>query len=95
MNIILFYDVSKYDDLERYDLIKSHIRTRAVENVCHTLTVNTISPYQTAPTGFYDKSGRILGELERNKERLLMYNLTLEEPNFGERGRIQISDMLQ
>ena len=95
LNIILFYDVFKYDDLERYNLIKSHIRTRAVENVCHTLTVNTISPYQTAPTGLYDKSGRILGELERNQEKLFMYNLMIEEPDFGERGRIQISDMLQ
>lgn len=94
LNIILFYDVSDYDDVERYELIKSHIRTRAVENVCHTLTVDTILPYQTAPTALYDKSGRILMELERNKEGLLVYDLLNFEMDFGEQGRKQISDML-
>lgn len=54
-NIILFYDVSNKEDFERYELIKSHIRTRAVENVCYTLTVNTIRPYQTAPTALFDR----------------------------------------
>ena len=28
LNSILFYDVPKYDDLERYNSIKLHIRTR-------------------------------------------------------------------
>ena len=95
LNVILFYDVSVFDDFERYELIKSHIRTRAVENVCYTLSVNTIKPYQTAPTALYDKSGRTLGELERNQEKLFLYDLDTEVPDFGEQGRIQISDLLQ
>ena len=33
LNVILFYDVSDEDDTERYEIIRSHIRTRAVENV--------------------------------------------------------------
>lgn len=94
LNVILFYDVADHDNLDRYDLIKSHIRTRAVENVCHTLTVDTIRPYQTAPTGLYDKSGRILGELERNTVGLFIYDLIVEEPDFGEQGRIDISNQL-
>ena len=92
--MILFYDVADCDNLERFDLIKSHIRTRAVENVCHTLTVNTMKPYQTAPTGIYDKSGRGLGELERNRAELFVYDLVVEEPDYGERGRIGISNRL-
>lgn len=94
LNIILFYDVADFDDIERYELIKSHVRTRAVENVTYTLTVDTIRPYQTAPTALYDKSGSSLVELERNKEGLLIYDLEKLEPDFGEKGRIEISDWL-
>lgn len=94
LNIILFYDVSDWDDVGRYDLIKGHIRTRAVENVCHTLSVDTISPYQTAPTGLYDMSGGIVCELERNQEGLLVYDFLAAEMDFGDRGRNEISDML-
>lgn len=94
LNVILFYDVSDWDDSERYDLIQSHIRTRAVENVCHTLTVDTIAPYQTAPTALYDRSGVALFEAKRNKEGLMVYDLALTEIDFGERGRKEISDLL-
>lgn len=94
LNIILFYDVTDYDDVERYEMIKSHIRTRAVENVTYTFTVNTIHPYQTAPTLLYDKSGRLLCETERNKENLLIYDLNKESLDFGEAGRKEISDWL-
>lgn len=94
LNVILFYDASDYNDIERYDLIKSHIRTRAVENVTHTLSVNTIRPYQTAPTMLYDKSGVPLIELNRNEASLLVYDLEHTQLDFGEQGRKQISDWL-
>lgn len=94
LNIILFYDVSDCDDTERYDLIRSHIRTRAVENVTYTLSVDAISPYQTAPTALYDKSGYTLLELTRNKEDVLIYDLNFQEADFGEKGRQEISDWL-
>ena len=67
LNIVLFYDVSDRDDIERYDLIKSHIRMRAVENVTYTLSVDAISPYQTAPTALYDRSGYSWIELKKNE----------------------------
>ena len=35
LNVILFYDVSDRDNADRYDLIRAHVRMRAVENVCH------------------------------------------------------------
>lgn len=95
LNIVLFYDVADMDDIERYDLIKAHIRTRAVENVTYTLTVDTISPYQTAPTALYDKSGYALIELKRNEEKMLVYDLENFPQDFGEKGRSEISDWLR
>lgn len=94
LNIILFYDMANHDDIERYELIRSHIRTRAVENVCPILTVNTSKPFQTAPTALYDKSGNPLVELERNQEALLIYDFVKTEFSFGEQGRKEISDLL-
>lgn len=94
LNVILFYDIQDDDDTERYQLIKSHIRTRAVENVTDTLSVNAIGPYQTAPTALYDRSGRPLSELKRNEEKLLVYDLKHRPFDFGEQGRKQISDWL-
>ena len=95
LNVILFYDVADFDDEGRYDLIKSHIRTRAVENVTYTLSVDSISPYQTAPTALYDRSGSALIELDRNVEKLLVCDLEKTEPDFGEKGRIEISNNMR
>ncbi len=94
LNIVLFYDVADSDDTERYKLIKSHIKTRAVENVTYTLTVNSIYPYQTAPTGIYDKSGYTIKELDRNQEGLLIFDFQNLEDDFGEKGRRFISNKL-
>lgn len=94
LNIILFYAVADDTDAERYEMIKSHIRTRAVENVTYTFSVNAIHPYQTAPTLLYDKSGRLICEAERNKENLLVYELSKQNLDFGETGRKEISDWL-
>ena len=94
LNVILFYDRSDQDDPARYELITAHIRTRAVENACHILTADTISPYQTAPTALFDRSGKILRELERNTSGLLCYDLTDLSYSFGEQGRKEISDRL-
>ena len=95
LNIVMFYDISDNDDIARYDLMKAHIRTRAVENVCHTLSVNATGPYQTAPTAIYDRSGNTLMELKRNTPGLLVYDLVLSELDFGECGRKEISDIFQ
>lgn len=94
LNIILFCDVADSDDIERYVLIKSHIRTRAVENVTYTMSVNSICPYQTAPTGIFNKSGRTINELKRNQEDLLIYHFENIADDFGEKGRRSISDVL-
>lgn len=95
LDIVLFYDVSDTDDTERYNLIRSHLLTRAVENVTPFLSVNATAPFQTAPTCFIDASGKVLAEYERNAEGLLIFDHEKEEPDFGEKGRMRYSDFLQ
>lgn len=94
LNLILFYDAADTDDRDRYDMIKGHIRTRAVENVCTTVSVNTVYPYQTAPTAVFGRSGQILAECSRNTEGMIVYDFEKTEDNFGELGRRTISDSL-
>jgi len=94
INIVMFYDVSDNNDVFRYEMIKSHIMTRAVENVTYTLSVNTISPFQTAPTILFGRSGQVLNEAVKNEEGLLVYDLERKEINFGETGRKEITDWL-
>jgi omega-amidase len=94
LNIVSFGDVADKDDSERYDLIKSHLRTRAVENVCPILSVNDIAPFQTAPTAYIDENGKITAELPRNEEKLLVYDFEFSTPSFGAKGRSTISKQL-
>ncbi|MBO4927238.1 MAG: carbon-nitrogen hydrolase family protein [Clostridiales bacterium] len=94
LNIIMFYDVSDNEDPDRYNLIRGHIRTRAVENVCYTLTSNATAPYQTAPTMLCDRSGRMLATLPVGQEGILVYDFDPGRPDFGEAGRIEISNKL-
>ncbi|WP_160317140.1 hypothetical protein [Oxobacter pfennigii] len=49
-----FCDVSNEDSMERYDMIKAHLITRAVENVMTVISVNSTSHYQTAPAAVID-----------------------------------------
>ena len=94
LNVLLFYDVSDSENTDRYDLIRGHVRTRAVENACPILTVNVTRPFQTAPTMLTDASGRVLAEAERGEDALLVFDFTPKPPDFGERGRKEISDRL-
>ncbi len=94
LNLILFYDVSVRDDAARYQMIRGHIQTRAVENVCPVLACSACADFQTAPTVLFDASGNALAELERGKEGLLAYSLERRPDSFGERGRRDISDVL-
>ena len=76
-------------------MIKAHIRTRAVKNVCYTMSVNMAGLYQTAPTAIYDRFGNTIVELNRNMPGLLVYDLVLPQLNFGKCGRKEISDAFQ
>lgn len=94
VDIVLFFDVSDQDDTERYNLIKGHLMTRAVENVTPILSVNATAPFQTAPTCFINASGKVLTEATCNMENLLIYDYEKAELNFGEKGRVRYSDTL-
>lgn len=94
LNVILFYDVSDREDPDRYNLIRGHVRTRAVENVTFTLTSNATFPHQTAPTALYDRSGRTLMELRPGMESALVFEIPPVDLDFGEKGRKEISDQL-
>lgn len=92
--LVSFCDISQKENKERYELIKAHLRTRAVENVFTVLSVNDISSFQTAPTAVIDPNGSVLLEMERNKEGLLIYDYVRSKDNFGMSGRKEISDRL-
>ena len=94
LNVILFWDVSSREYPDRLDLIRGHIRTRAVENICPVLSCNTCSNFQTAPTAYVDRSGKILAETEAGKEGLLVCDFEQQPLGFGEQGRKEISDSL-
>lgn len=94
LNIVLFNDVADTDDVDRYQMIRSHLITRAVENVTPFLTVDATAPYQTAPTCVIDASGRVVCERERNTAGLLFFDFEKKELNFGEIGRKELSDRL-
>lgn len=94
LNIVIFNDVSRNNDIERYELIKAHLQTRAVENISTIISVNAINSYQTAPTAIFDSSGKVISKLPINIEGLLTYDFETPTLNFGEKGRKSISDNL-
>jgi omega-amidase len=88
---VSFCDVLGHDSIERYNIIKSHLVTRAVENVMTVISVNSISKYQTAPTAVIDSNGHIVNEAPRNREYLIVYDYNSPLIDFGAKGRIQNS----
>ena len=94
-NLVLFCDRSEPDSQERYELISAHLRTRAVENITPTISVNNCSKYQTAPTAVFDEDGTIRAEKSRHEPGLLLYDLVKkQELSFGAQGRKLISNRL-
>ena len=74
---------------ERYGIIKSHLLTRAVENVMTVVSVNSASRSQTAPTAVFSVNGSIPAEAPIGEEFLLIYDYEPREPGFGQRGIIE------
>ncbi len=91
---VSFCDVSEQENMERYNIIKSHLITRAVENVMTVITVNSISKYQVAPTAVFDLNGYIVCEAPKNQEYLLVYDYNTPTIDFGAEGRIYNSRRL-
>lgn len=91
---VSFCDVLKEDSIERYNRIKAHLITRAMENVITVISVNSTSYYQTAPTAVIDINGNILYEAPRNQEYLIIYDYQKPVIEFGEKGRLFYSNKL-
>lgn len=85
---VSFSDTSETPLPARYDIIKAHLITRAVENVMPVVSVNSISNFQTAPTAVFDCNGKTVQEAEVNVESLLLYDFIKPEISFGMKGRI-------
>ena len=84
---VSFSDTCERENDNRYQIIKAHLITRAVENIMTVVSVNTISGCQTAPTAVFDHNGTTVKEAARNQEELLIYDYEVPEMTFGTRGR--------
>lgn len=82
---VCFSDTSEAPDPERMEIIRAHLRTRAVENVMTVASVNSLSRCPTAPTAVFDPDGRV--RCEQIGEGLLVCDADRTEPDFGRRGR--------
>lgn len=91
---VSFSDVLDHPSVERYELIKSHLVTRAVENVMTVVSVNSISQNQTAPTAVFDINGAMVRQAPVDQEYLLIYDYTPPEIGYGAEGRLKHSHML-
>jgi omega-amidase len=84
---VSFCDVSKEPNPVRYEQIKSHLLTRAIENAMFVLSANSISEFQTAPTCLIDADGNILKIAPQDEECLLAFDYEVSPSNFGRDGR--------
>lgn len=91
---VSFCDVENEPSPVRYDLIKSHLVSRAAENIMTVVSVNSISQYQTAPTAMFNQNGLMFLEAPLNQEMLLAHNFIPPKISFGMKGRIENSKRL-
>ena len=85
---VSFCDVEREPNPSRYELIKAHLMTRAVENTMYVISVNSISGHQTAPTCVIDPDGVVLASAPLDEEYLLALEYEHSESDFGRDGRI-------
>lgn len=91
---VSFCDVSETPSQERYDTIKAHLITRAVENAMPIISVNSCSHCQTAPTAVFDENGCVIKEAPPNEECMLVYEFEKPALGYGAKGRVQLSKEL-
>ena len=92
--IVSLCDVQHEPDENRFSIIKSHLLTRAIENVFTVISVNSSTLNQTAPTGVIDQHGNTVVEAPRNSESVTYFNYQRLEKGFGAKGLIKYSDQL-
>jgi len=91
---VSFNDVGDIDNPDRFDLMRAHLQTRAVENIMTVVSVNSVSKFQTAPTTVIDHNGSIILEAPKNEEHLIVYEYTEPEFTFGMEGLMRNNDIL-
>jgi predicted amidohydrolase len=95
MAFVSFCDVGDEKQFtHKYEIIKSHLITRAVENAMYIMSVNSISNDQLAPTCLIDPDGLMLQSAPKNEEYLISFVLEKGKSNFGRDGRIKHSKEL-
>ncbi len=88
---VSFCDVSKKVDDERYAILKSHLVTRAAENVMTVISVNSLSAHQTAPTAVFSPDGHVIKSAPNDMEALLIFEYEKTENSFSGEGRATLS----
>lgn len=84
--VVCFSDTSERPDPERYQIIKAHLVTRAVENTMTIASVNSTSRSQTAPTAVIHPNGRVLLEAAPDQEQLVCFAFERPTEGFGMSG---------
>lgn len=87
-------DIGSQPHPARYELIKAHLLTRAVENAMYVLSANSVSQNQTAPTCLINPDGYVLSLAPQEREALISYDIVDFNSNFGRDGRIAYSKQL-
>lgn len=89
---VSFSDTAESPSNERYNIIKSHLVTRAAENVMTVISINSITNFQTAPTAVFDCNGNVIKEAKIGREELLVYDYDRQKITFSAEGRIANSN---
>ena len=81
-------DTGSEKNEQRRDIIRAHMITRAVENVMYFVSSNSISTYPTAPTCIISCGGKVLLDAGDHEAKLIVKELDIQEPSFGQKGII-------
>ena len=78
----------------KYDVVLSHLVSRAAENAMYVLSANSVSRPQSAPTCLVDPDGKVVCRAPRREEALITGVVAFDLPSFGRKGRIVHSSSL-
>lgn len=92
--LVSFADIGEPEQKSKIDIIRSHLVSRAVENVMYVLSANSTSRQQLAPTCLMDPDGNVIAAAPVNEEFLLTAEIEITEPGFSRAGRITYSKAL-
>ncbi len=94
VTVVSLCDVQNEPDENRFSIIKSHLVSRAIENIFTVISVNSTTLEQTAPTSVIDQHGNTVMQAPRNKESISYFDYEKIEHGFGAKGLIKYSDEL-